>query len=285
MSKPFVEFPEFSTDFEDFDRPVYLRFKEGYPTVVRILDTNAHRVRKHWINKQKISVMCLGDTCPICENNDSIRGENPKNFRQVKGYIPVQYRYMVNVLDRTPAVIDDDSGEEYYAQQGTFPLVTADGERSLAGVEPQPSNTIKILERGKTLFENFLAIHKETGEFDGEGNLESGGLTTFDIKLVTLGAGKDMAISVIPLITNDDDVHTILEENELSTHVLTDVGLFLTADEVSQVAFSGVSLSDIFSARNADSEAESTEEMTETLADVSASVETMFADDVEEVEA
>lgn len=285
MSKPFVEFPEFNSDFVDFDRPVYLRFKEGFPTTVRILDNNAHRVRKHWINKQKVSLLCLGDICPICEQNDQIRGENPKNFRKIKGYIPVQYRYLVNVLDRTPVVIDPETEEEYQAHQGQFPLVTSDAERSLAGIDPQPSNTIKILERGKTLFENFLAIHRETGAFDAEGELESGGLTTFDIKMVTLGAGMDMAISVIPLLTNNEDVAPILEEKELVPHILSTVGLLLSADEVEQVAFAGVSLSDIFAARNADSDAESDETTTETLADVSESVKEMFADDVESVPA
>ncbi len=285
MSTPFVEFPEFGKDFVDFDRPVYLRFKEGYPTTVRIIDNNAHRVRKHWINRQKVSILCIEDACPICEQNDKIRGESPKNFRSVKGYIPVQYRYLVNVLDRTPVVIDPETEEEYQANQGQFPLITADAERSLAGIDPSPSNTVKILERGKTLFENFLAIHKETGEFDAEGNLESGGLTSFDIKLVTLGAGKDMAISVIPMLQNSDDVNPILKENELVPHILSAVGLLLTSDEIEQVAFAGVSLADIFAERNAESETESDSSMTETLADVSETVESLFADDVESVPA
>ncbi len=275
----FVEFPTFDNDFVDFDRPKYLRFREGFPTTVRILDNSAHRVRKHWINKARTSLLCLGETCPICASNDKIRGENPKNFRNIKGYIPVQYRYMVNVLDRTMVVIDPETGEEYYAQKGQFPLISSDNERSLAGIDPQPSNTIKILERGKTLFENFLAIHNETSESDGEGNLVSGGLTAFDLKLLTLGAGVDMTISVMPILQNDDDVAAILEENELTPHDLSTVGIQLTSDEIEQVAYAGTSLSDIFSARKADEEAETTPEMAETLADVSESVTKLFDDE------
>lgn len=281
----FVEFPTFDNDFVDFERPKYLRFREGFPTVVRILDKNAHRVRKHWINKARTSLLCLGERCPICASNDKIRGENPKNFRNIKGYIPVQYRYMVNVLDRTMVIIDPETEEEYYAQKGQFPLISSDNDRSLAGLEPQPSNTIKILERGKTLFENFLAIHNETSEMDDEGELASGGLTTFDLKLLTLGAGVDMTISVMPLLQNDDDVAAILEENDITLHVLSTVGIQLTPDEMEQVAFAGTTLSDIFSARKADEEAETTEEMAETLADVSESVADLFDDESVAVEA
>jgi len=281
----FVEFPTFDNDFVDFDRPKYLRFREGFPTTVRILDNSAHRVRKHWINKARTSLLCLGETCPICASNDKIRGENPKNFRNIKGYIPVQYRYMVNVLDRTMVVIDPETEEEYIAQKGQFPLISSDNERSLAGIDPQPSNTIKILERGKTLFENFLAIHNETSESDGDGNLVSGGLTAFDLKLLTLGAGVDMTISVMPILQNNDDVAAILEENELTLHDLSTVGLQLTSDEIEQVAYAGTSLSDIFSARKADEEAETTPEMAETLADVSELVASLFDDDTAEVEA
>ena len=111
MSSSFVEFPTFDNNFVDFERPQYLRFREGFPTVVRILDKNAYAVRKHWINKARISLLCLGETCPICASNDKIRGENPKTFRNIKGYIPVQFRYMVNVLDRTMVVIDPETEE------------------------------------------------------------------------------------------------------------------------------------------------------------------------------
>ncbi len=285
MSNAFVEFPTFDNDFVDFERPKYLRFREGFPTVVRILDKNAQRVRKHWINKARTSLLCLGETCPICASNDKIRGENPKNFRNIKGYIPVQFRYMVNVLDRTMVVIDPETEEEYYAQKGQFPLISSDNDRSLAGIEPQPSNTIKILERGKTLFENFLAIHNETAEFDAENELVSGGLTTFDLKLLTLGAGVDMTISVMPLLQNNDDVNTILEENELTQHVLSEVGIQLSPDEMEQVAFAGTTLSDIFSARKAEKEAETVEGMAETLADVSETVSDLFNDEAVGVEA
>ena len=141
MSKPFADFPERRDRTADFNRPVFLRMREGYQLIVRILDSHAEKVLKHWINSSKTSVLCLGDECPICQQNETIRRENPKTFQKIKGYIPVQRRWMVNILDRTPVIKDEETGEEYYAVKGKFPTVTRDGERSLVNVQPVPSNT------------------------------------------------------------------------------------------------------------------------------------------------
>ena len=277
MSK-FVEFPE-RADFEVFDRPKYLKFLEGYPSVVRILDNHAQHLRKHWINRLHTSILCLGgDTCPICINNAGIRSENPKNFRNIRGYIPIQNRYVVNVLDRTPVVIDpeDENKQEYPSKHGDFPTINSDGTKSLVGLEPQPSNTIKLLERGRTLFEQFLALHQETGEFDDDENLISGGITSFDMKLVTMGEGREKVVSPIALMQNNDDVVPTLDELELAPHVLSALGLLLTPEEVERVATGGASLGDIFSKRRSDDESEVNQEV---LADAESKVADLFSEE------
>jgi len=278
MSK-FVEFPE-RGDFETFDRPKYLRFDEGVPTIIRILDNQAHHVRKHWLNKHRSSVLCLGKNCPICLNNAKIRAENPKNFRNVRGYIPIQNRYVVNVLDRTSVVVDPETADEYYAVKGQFPPVSTDGARSLAKVEPVPSNTIKVFERGRALFEQLLALHQETGEFDDDESLVKGGITTFDIKLVTMGEGRDKVISPIALMQNADDVTPILKEKELEPHVLSTLGLLFTPEELEQVAYGGTSISDIFVERRAVREAEVSQEL---LGDAQAKAADLFSEGKEEL--
>jgi hypothetical protein len=282
MSKSFVDFPE-RADFEAFDRPKYLKFIEGYPSVVRILDNKAQHLRKHWINKLRTSILCLGtETCPICINNAGIRAENPKNFRSIRGYIPIQNRYVVNVLDRTPVVVDPDPehSEEYPSKQGDFPAVSSDGQRSLVGIEPQPSNTIKLLERGRTLFEQFLALHQETGEFDDDENLVSGGITSFDLKLVTMGEGREKVVSPIALMQNNDDVVPILDKLELAPHVLSALGLLLTPEEVEQVAYGGATIGDIFTKRRSNEETEVNQEV---LDDAESKVAGLFdKDDTEE---
>lgn len=274
MSKPFADFPERRDKSADFARPVFLRFREGVPVTVRILDVHADKVLKHWINKSKTSVLCLGESCPICQQNETIRRENPKTFNKIKGYIPVQRRWMVNVLDRTPVIKDPESGEEYCAIKGKFPTVTNDGERSLVNIQPTPSNTIKILERGQTLFELLAAIHADSITEGDDG--ESGGITTFDIKLIPAGSGTDMVISVIPQQRNDD-VTPILEQNNLTPYVLSDIGVELTPEEVDQVV-RGISIRDVFAARRAKDESDSDKSLQGSFSDLSDKVATLFGE-------
>lgn len=276
MSKPFADFPERRERTADFNRPVFLRFREGTPTTVRILDQHAEKVLKHWINKTKTSVLCLGADCPICQQNEVIRRENPKTFQKIKGYIPVQRRWMVNVLDRTLVIKDEETGEEYYPVKGKFPTVTSDGERSLVNLQPVPSNTIKILERGQTLFEMFAVIHADSVVEDENGG-ESGGITTFDVKLVAAGSGTDMVISVIPQ-NRTDDVTPILEQNNLTPYVLSAIGVELTPDEVTEVV-RGVSIRDVFAARRAKEESDSDKEIKSSFSDLSDKVATLFGED------
>jgi hypothetical protein len=177
-------------------------------------------------------------------------------------------------------VIDPETGDEYYAVKGQFPPVSTDGARSLAKVEPVPSNTIKVFERGRALFEQLLALHQETGEFDDDENLVKGGITTFDIKLVTMGEGRDKVISPIALMQNADDVTLILKEKELEPHVLSTLGLLFTPEELEQVAYGGASISDIFVERRAVRDAEVNQEL---LGDAHAKAADLFSEGEEEL--
>jgi hypothetical protein len=280
MSRPFVEFPERrGEEFTPFVRPKYLRFVEGSPLIVRILDKTAYSVDKHWIQKVNTSVICLGEQCPICKHNEELRAESPNTFRRSKGYIGINRRYMVNVLDRTPVLKDTETGIEYYASKGKFPTIDSSGEKSLVGLEPESSNTIKILERGRELFEQLSMIHNETIKV--EDDVETGGLTSFDVKLVTMGRGKDTVITVMPMLTSDDNVESILEKEGLEPHILSTVGILLSPDEMVDLT-RGISLKDIFAKRRAEEEiAETSAEVQGTLADVSDRVKALYGDDVE----
>jgi len=268
----FVTFPEgFSEDFIPYKRPKFVSFLEGSPRIVRILDENAYGIMRHWIRIGKpFPIMCLGDECPICKKNAEIRAQYPDDFGDVKGYLPRQYRWMVNVLDRTPVVKDPETGEEYYGvvsgKAVTFPTVTSDGLRSLVDQQPAPSNTIKVLERGKRLFELIKTFHLESLAIDDDTGEESGGINTFDIKLVTLGKKQSMTISVVPLYQNVDDITPILDEFELEKYVLSSIGVQLSPEEMVR-ATEGVSLADIFAARRAQEEAEISSELQEALSD------------------
>jgi len=278
MSKDFVSFPEgYGEEFVSYDRPKFMAFREGSPTIVRVLDETAHMVIRHWIrtSSRSYSVMCLEDQCPICIRNKEIRESYPDNFRDIKGYIPKQYRWMVNVLDRTPVIVDPETNEEYYGnvvgREVKFPTVTQDGQRSLVGIEPCPSNTIKILERGKRLFEQLKTYHLESLVVDEESGEESGGIQTFDLKFITLGSGPKMTITINPLYQRNDDITTILEAGELNKYILSSVGIQLTPEEVER-AVKGETLRDIFAARRAQDEVEVTAELQGALADATESL-------------
>lgn len=279
--KPFVEFPE-KDEFETtFSRPVFLRFKEGSPTIIRILDKSAHSVEKHWINNIKTSVICTGEQCPICKNNEKLRAEFADSFKKAKGYSARNRRYSVNVLDRTPVIRDPEDGTEYYAVKGKFPVASPDGERSLVGLTPEPSNTIKILERGKSLFEQFEALHEEFAQVgtDAEGNETiTGGLTTFDIKLSTLGSGKETTITAIRL-DNKDDVTPIIESKGLSPYVLSNTGILLSPSEMTRL-MRGVGLKDIFAERRANDD-DVTGDLKSTVTDISEEISALFGEDPE----
>jgi len=285
--KPFVEFPDKSSGDVNFTRPKYLRFKEGSPVLVRILDESAHSVEKHWIQKANASLLCIGELCPLCLHNDELRREFPDSYKKSKGFYNRSRRYLVNILDRTPVIKDPETGEEYYAVKGKFPTTTSDGERCLVGIDPEPSNTIKILERGRELFEQLAMIHSETVDLSIDpttGNeVVKGGITSFDIKLSTKGAGKDMTIMAMPMTQFNDDVTSIIEKNNLDRYVLSSVGMQLTADEMIDVT-KGVSITDIFAKRKAEAETEVAEEVQGSLADVSDRVKAIFGDDIEGVE-
>lgn len=282
MPTPFVEFPEGTgQDFVSFERPKYLRFVEGTPLIVRILDKVAYGANKHWIKRANASVLCLGEACPICKNNELLREQQSDSFKKAKGYIGISRRYLVNVLDRTPVLKDSETDVEYYPSKGRFPTVDPSGEKSLVGLNPEPSNTIKVLERGKELFEQLKMIHNETlnisMDADGQEVIE-GGLTSFDIKLITMGSGKEMAISVMPLLLNNDDVNPILDASGLEPHILSSLGIELTPDEMIDLTH-GVSLKDIFAKRRAESEiTDVTNEVQGSLADVSERVSMLYGD-------
>ncbi|KKN45708.1 hypothetical protein LCGC14_0680260 [marine sediment metagenome] len=265
----YSNFPQYEYEASDYSKTNYLRFQEGVPTTVRIISEGSRYVAKHFLTKIRTSILCLGEQCPICERNKTLREQHGRNANKQSDYIAIQNRNMLNVLDRTLVIVDEETGDEYSAHKGTFPTITKDGKRSLIDVTPQPSNSIKVLERGKRLFEQFDVNHNEYQHL--------GGIRGFDIKLVTMGAGKTMSISVVPLPERNDDITELLEG--LEEPVLEDLGIQLSPDEVLEAA-SGVTLRDIYAARKSDETESDTSavdaELVGSLADVEESVSDLF---------
>lgn len=267
----FSNFPDFVSENTDFQPVRYLRIKDGYPVTIRIIDDKSFYVAKHYIPSQRMSIVCLGEQCPICQRNAEIRAKHGRNARNQSGFFNVQHRNMVNVLDRTLVVVDEETGDEYYAYKGTFPTTTKDGERSLVDVEPRPSNTIKILERGRSLFDDINVLHNEY--------LEEGGITAIDLKIIANGSGPDMSVSIVPKPKRDEPVDELLANTSDERYVLETVSVQLSPDEMLEFAYGGVALRDIFAKRRAEDASDVDRELQSSLADVEDSIESLFGDD------
>jgi len=266
----FSNFPDYATDNKDF-RPIrYLRIKDGYPVTIRIIDNKSFYVAKHYVPAQRMSILCLGEQCPICQRNAEIRAKHGRQARNQPGFFNIQHRNMVNVLDRTLVVVDDETGDEYYAYKGTFPTTTRDGERSLVGVEPRPSNTIKILERGRSLFDDINVLHNEF--------LDEGGITAIDLKIIANGSGPDMSVSIVPKPKRNEPVDDLLANTDDERYALETVSVQLSPDEMLDFAYEGISLRDIFARRRADDQSAVDREIQGSLADVEEKIDNLFND-------
>jgi hypothetical protein len=266
----YSKFPNYEYEQGDFPKVKYLRFQEGVPSIVRVVSDESHYIAKHFLRKIRRSVLCLGDRCSICSRNKTLFEQHGRNATNQPDYIPIQNRNAVNVLDLTPVVVDEETGDEYPAYKGTFPTVTKDGERSLVDIQPRPSNTSKVLERGKRLFEQFDVFHNEYAHL--------GGIRGIDVKLVTLGAGKKMTISVVPLPDRNRPLSELLDELEPDDRVepeLSTLGIELTPDEMLQAA-SGIDLRDIFAARKDEDTSSVDVTLTGSVAEVEESVASLF---------
>lgn len=265
-----------STNESTFNKPRFLKLIPGFPVIVRILDKKAYKVYKHFIPKQKASVMCLGwEHCPICQKNKELADANPNvPYGEVKGIIPRQTRFMVNVLNRTVAKITSEGNVIYAGFDGSFPNQDPESGEILTNIEAEPLNRVEILERGKTLFADLNNRSKMVMSADKGIN----GIWDCDVMLVASGKGRDMTISV-ETRPQDNDVVNVPPED---LFVLETVPLQLTPDEM-RLVVRGVSISDIFAERKAQKETEvetTNDSIPEGMLDeIEREIDDIFADD------
>jgi hypothetical protein len=202
---------------------------------IRILSKGYTVVDTHYINKA--TVKCLGDECPICATNKSIIMQNPDGFRDDPRYIPKRKVYMVNVFDKTLVKVCPSCGAENPATASNCSKCSA----IIAGVTPEPSNKVKVLSRGVTLFDHLGAVNNAILDSAGE----KIGITNYDIMLMVSGSGKDKTITPIPGAPSPAP-----EYSEADLVDLNKVTIELTAVELLDLQ-RGVSLRDIFAARKA----------------------------------
>lgn len=82
-----------------FKKTQWLTLKPGEYTI-RILDSMETKKYGHYFLGRGW-VECLGEECPICQNNKKILYEHPEDYRDVEGWNARRARFFLNVLDRS----------------------------------------------------------------------------------------------------------------------------------------------------------------------------------------
>jgi hypothetical protein len=271
--------------YDDKKKTSFLALVPG-SRVIRILDKDAKDIFTHWINKA--NVVCLNEDgglegeCPICANNQRLMftyREN-KEYRNAKGWSPSRQMFLVNVLDRTKIKVcpNEECNAEVLDVVGSdgkrvFPTVCPECGASLVSVEAMPLNKVKVLSRGVSLF-NDLNMIEET-VLDEDGNKI--GWTNYDIRIVTTGTDKESKHTAVPLVNRNDKVD-IKDEDKFD---LDNVVLKLTVNEMLELQ-RGVSIKDIFQARNSSSTTPDVEKIAKEVSDkVTNTIKNLFPDDVD----
>lgn len=197
----------------------------------------------HWINRTNLE--CLGDECPICNNNKRIIAENPDNFRDVPGYSRKRQVFYVNVLDRTLAKTCPSCGEVHKAVAGTFPSVCSACNAVMVDVKTEPLNKIVILNRGSELYDNIKAINNAILDENGE----KIGVENYDLMIMVPPKTKRPVAQGLPHQNDEVDV----PDDEL--FVLEEAPLHFEPDEINAF-MRGASIKDIFAARRAEETAD-----------------------------
>lgn len=225
-----------------FRKTEYIDLPEGQH-IIRVLESSATKVYVHYMGFAYVK--CLGDECPICQNNKKILFESPEDYRDQKGWKPRTSRFYVNVLDKTKAKICPTCGAEYK----NLNLATCSKDNTILP-EAAPLNKVKVLAKGSGLFEE-LEIMSNTTRNEQDEVVD---IRTYDFLLNVSGRGKDTKTTPVPRYIPGREDMTVLEgENQLFD--LSKTTPTLTADEMLDV-FNGASLKDIFAVRRATKEAE-----------------------------
>ena len=257
----FPKEPERQTN-TTFRKTEYLRTTPGVH-VIRLLPP-IHTEYTHYV--RGTTVACLGDGCPICLNNKKIIMENPENFRNVPGYSYARMTRYINVLDRTPAKVCTQCGNEVKADlNGNISPVCPSCNTMIADVQVKPLNKVKVFSRGKELFDQIQLIN-DTKRDDQN---EKIGVENYDIEL-TVGSNKQ------PVPSARLDKMDTVEVPEEELFDLTKAVIRLEVNEVEDL-LRGVSLRDIFAARKAETESQESDGIPEDVEEeVQNSVNNLF---------
>ncbi len=172
----------------------YVKFSPDYRVTLRMLDTNARTVWKHWIpqaNKGK----GLAAVCPNISSQVRpcpIDGSDSQFSQEDRDTMKARRRFVVNVLDRTPVTLCDSCGNTTPGKKCQFCNAKLDKNTFV------PLNQIKILEQGPNLFNKVLNPIEKMQKEDLDKDI-----TDYDIVFMTQGVGRDRVITANPAVPSE----------------------------------------------------------------------------------
>lgn len=238
MSDEFGNFIEDRTERKSkskFRKTEFVSLDEG-EHVIRILDRHEEKFYTHYIGW--VYAKCLGEECPICQNNRKILYEHPEDYRDVKGWNPRRDRYYINVLDRTPVKVcekcetENTTTSEVCASCGT-----------VLGLA-KPADKVKVLSGSSKLFEDLKVISNSVRD-DEDKRVD---IRTYDWQLLVRGKGRDKAIT--PRDRYNPAKAGLIEVPAEQLFNLNEAVISLSAEEMLDL-WNGASLKDIFTVRRA----------------------------------
>lgn len=227
----------------------YVKFTPEWRVTLRMLDTHARSVWKHWI-PQANKGRGLSANCPnvradmsVCPLEASVRSL-PKDSQERKDKV-ARRRFVVNVLDRTNYTTCVACNQQT-PQTRTKECVSCHADLSKATFAPL--NKIKIMEGGVKLFNQTLNPIQQMQYEDYNGV----DITQYDIIFTTTGEGRDKQISAIPQPPKElpEEVFNDPETGEKQAiYNLDDLAEPSTIEEIN-LMLSGASLQEILAVRD-----------------------------------
>jgi hypothetical protein len=240
---------ERSKESQNFVRTPIMYTTEGNHIVRFIKDSNLV-LNSHYV-KGKYTIRCLGDDCPVCNNNRKIIAQEPKNFRNIPGYSSRSLKYIYNIIDKTNVKVCPKCETENKRAGSDFPAKCTACDTFITEVKPTPSNKVKLFVFGQDLASKLSGV--EQTYLDKDQNPI--GIDKFDTILHVSGTGKDKKTTPIPY--TGPELLTI----EVKPDMLLDPEkgiITLTVQEVNDL-LRGVALKDIFLARKPKTEGSESE--------------------------
>lgn len=211
----------------------------------RILEPQETKKYTHYIGFAYIE--CLGDDCPICENNKKILFEHPTDYKDVKGWAPRNQRFYINVLDKSP--------------------ISEDGKYSPGA---QPLNKVRVLSMGSRLLEDIKVLSKSVRNKQDE-RID---IRMYDFIFDIKGAKQTKTINVAHKWWPGDEAFEDIGDQELFD--LSEVAVKLSREEMLDV-FNGASLKDVFAMRRASKQVKEADFLSpETAAQIDNAVDELF---------